>query len=126
MTKKKLLFVCTANVSRSRTAEDLFINSEEYEAKSAGLKLHKDTKQLVTQGLIDWADVVIAMNETEKSDGRPPCQHLTKLRENFNLKNKEIEGAVIVFDIPDIYGRGDLRLINLLKNKLKKILRINI
>ncbi|OGM96510.1 MAG: hypothetical protein A3B86_00430 [Candidatus Yanofskybacteria bacterium RIFCSPHIGHO2_02_FULL_38_22b] len=120
--KKKILFVCTHNVSRSRTAEDLFINSQEYEVKSAGLLFHQDGKQVVAQELINWADVVIAMNETEWSNGRPPCRHSSKLKEKFDLKEKKI----VILGIPDVYGRGNSHLIWLLRSKLKEIAGINI
>ena len=120
MPKIKLLFICTGNVSRSRTAEDLFVNSEEYEAKSAGLEFHKDGKQLVTQELINWADIVIAMNEDKWSDGRPPCRHRSKLMERFDLKDEKI----VILGIPDVYRRGDPHLVYLLKSKLNKMLGI--
>jgi len=54
--KAKLLFICTANINRSRAAEDLFANSSRYEARSAGIIEHKVGGQVVRQELIDWAD----------------------------------------------------------------------
>ncbi|KKT82452.1 MAG: hypothetical protein UW79_C0006G0030 [Candidatus Yanofskybacteria bacterium GW2011_GWA2_44_9] len=65
MAKIKVLFICTANISRSRTAEDLLLGSSVYEAKSAGFKWCEGTGQLVTQELVDWADRIIVMNENE-------------------------------------------------------------
>jgi len=35
--RERILFVCTANVDRSRTAEDLYRADERYEVRSAGV-----------------------------------------------------------------------------------------
>ncbi len=61
---RKVLFVCTANVSRSPTAEDLFQGWKGvWEAKSAGIT--PDPRgRLLTQELIDWADLIIVMEPT--------------------------------------------------------------
>jgi predicted protein tyrosine phosphatase len=105
MRKTKLLFVCTGNRDRSPTAEDLFRNSEPYEARSAGTSVFAVRR--VTQELIDWADKIFVMSELE--DG-----HLTFLETHFNLKGK----AVYDLDIPDRYQRGSQELINLLAAKI--------
>jgi predicted protein tyrosine phosphatase len=61
----KILFLCTANIQRSRTAEDHFHeNYPEHSYKSAGLsekycKQHGTT--VCTTELLDWADKVFAM-----------------------------------------------------------------
>lgn len=109
MEKQHLLFICSNNVYRSPTAEDLFGNSEKYKAKSAGTNPMAAVR--VAQDLIDWADTIFVMSE--KDDG-----HLTFLKNNFNVKNKKIYDL----DIPDIYQRNDPELIKLLKTKLKSYL----
>ena len=120
MSKTKLLFICTYNVSRSRTAEDLFVNSVEYEAKSAGFIYHSRGKKMVNQELVDWADKIIVMNESEMSDDRPPCRHASQLRTNFNLTGKE----VFILGISDIYEKNDPRLVSLLGDRLRDIVGI--
>ncbi len=107
MPKTKLLFVCTGNRDRSPTAEDLFHDSEHYEAKSAGTSAF--AVQKVTQELIDWADKIFVMCELED-------RHLTYLESRFNTKCKPI----IDLDIPDRYERGSQELINLLASRLSK------
>lgn len=107
--KTKLLFICSGNLDRSPTAEDLFISSDKYDAKSAGT--HSDAVKVVTQDYIDWADTIITMCERE--DG-----HQTYLKENFDLKGKQL----FDLDIPDLYHRRDPVLVKLLKDKLNKIL----
>jgi len=105
MGKTKLLFVCTGNRDRSPTAEDLFRNSEQYEARSAGTSVFAVRR--VTQELIDWADNIFVMSELEDD-------HLTFLETHFNLKGK----AVYDLDIPDRYKRGSQELINLLASRI--------
>ena len=107
MIKPKLLFICTANINRSRTAEDLFNGSDEYEAKSAGLIEHDEGGQVVTQELVDWADRIFVMDETND-------QHRTRLTRMFEMRGKEVS----VLGIPDRYGRGEQVLVKLLKSKL--------
>ena len=107
MRKTKLLFVCTGNRDRSPTAEDLFRNSKEYEARSAGTSAFAARR--VTQKLIDWADKIFVMSELD--DG-----HLTFLQAHFSLKGK----AVYDLDIPDRYGRGSQELIHLITSRLSR------
>ena len=61
MTKINILFVCSANEDRSRTAEDLYKIHPRLEVKSAGVDWN--VKKRVTEGLIKWADVVLCMEE---------------------------------------------------------------
>ncbi len=99
--KERLLFVCTANINRSRTAEeDLPWNHDRYEVKSAGIGIHSSGKRIVTQELIDWANIIFVMDE--KMD-----RHKTILQTSFDLKGKE----VVVLGIPDLYRKGEKLLI---------------
>ena len=106
--KQNLLFVCSANLNRSPTAENLFKNSNDYSAKSAGIFVGTN---IVNQDLINWADLIFVMSE--KEDG-----HLTLLKNNFNLDGKKVYDL----DIPDIYYEGDPELIGTLKEKLSHYL----
>ena len=108
--KTKLLFICSANVVRSRTAEDLFKDLSKYEVKSAGI-LAESINHL-TQIHLDWADLIFVMSEEED-------HHLTFLKNNFEIKDKKIE----VLGIPNIYpAEGDPALIEVLRKKLVKFL----
>ena len=104
MSKTKLLFICTANINRSRTAEDLFINSYRYEAKSAGIICHQLGGQQVNQELIDWVDMVFVMDEAND-------YHRSHLIEKFNVDERKVH----VLHISDSYERGDKHLIEILK-----------
>ncbi len=110
---QNLLFICTSNLTRSPTCEDIFKNSLEYKTKSAGTAEHAVVK--VSQDLIDWADIIFVM--CERTD-----KHLTYIKNNFNVKDKKI----IDLDLEDfIYDkRDDPVLIEDLTKRLKPYLNI--
>ena len=103
---KRLLFVCTANQHRSRTAEDLYARSPCYEARSAGTDvLDEDPdEQPVTEELLDWADIVFVMEP----------YHREVIEERFPRLVKRI----VVLNIDDVYYRGDPLLIRMLEERL--------
>lgn len=92
--KKRILFVCTGNTCRSPLAEHLLRHKagERFDIKSAGVAAtdgdaaskhvqtllkekgidHTHQAQMVTQELLDWADVVLTMTEGH-------LQHLQQL-----------------------------------------------
>ncbi len=110
MAKRKLLFICTANINRSRAAEDLFKNSEKYEARSAGfMMISGRSGQVVTQELVNWADNIFVMDEL--LDG-----HLRKLKLGFNLSGKQVD----VLNITDMFDKEDPFLKNMLSDKLAR------
>ncbi|MBS3081222.1 phosphotyrosine protein phosphatase [Candidatus Pacearchaeota archaeon] len=107
---KNILFVCTYNLQRSPTAEDIINNSPyhntKYNAKSAGISSIAKVK--ITKQSIEWSDMIFVMEHIHKEF----------LLKNFPGAKKKI----IVLDIPDMYLRNDPYLINLLKEKLKRYL----
>lgn len=114
--KTKLLFVCTANINRSRAAEELVARSGKYEVRSAGFQFcnageNRVTGQILDQELIYWADRIFVMDETND-------HHLTKLKERFNVRDKEDRGNIVVLEIPDRFDRGDPVLSATLRGKL--------
>jgi predicted protein tyrosine phosphatase len=98
---QKLLFVCTENRFRSATAEKLFSTYSGLEVIGAGT--NRDSPTQVSGDLIEWADVIFAMEKTHRS--RMQRKHKDLLRD----KN------VIVLDIPDDYDYMQPELIKLLK-----------
>lgn len=76
----KVLFLCTANINRSKTAEDhfrLIDGSNKY--KSAGLSkkyCQKHGTQLCTIELLEWAEQILVMEAT----------HLDRITENTGEK----------------------------------------
>lgn len=103
---KNILFVCSANVDRSKTAEDFYsekISSLNF--KSAGTN-HKICRQEgtneLTQDDIDWADLVLVME----------TKHLDWIYENLKKGSAIFE----TLNIPDRYKYYTKELIVLLQN----------
>jgi predicted protein tyrosine phosphatase len=106
--RKKVLFVCTANLQRSPTAEKHFQNwGELWEAKSAGIMPVPEGKPL-SQELVDWADIVICMEP----------EHAEYLEANFHCDPTKLK----VLNIEDIYSRYDPELIRQLERRVIPIL----
>jgi predicted protein tyrosine phosphatase len=103
--RQRILFVCTANVDRSRTAEDLYGGDPRYEVLSAGTGTFARTP--VTREMLIWADRVFVMSERED-------RHRTLLR----LRFPEVERPVVDLDVEDRWRRGDPELINRLLKSL--------
>jgi len=100
----KVLFVCTGNVDRSKTAEEMFKNVEGLEVRSAGTS-YAATVQ-VTKEMLDWADRIFVMED---------------LHERALLKmDKEIWRKVVVLDIPDNYYFNEPELRALLGEKMRQ------
>jgi predicted protein tyrosine phosphatase len=106
--KLKLLFVCSRNRMRSPTAEAVFSGFEGVEALSAGTA--PDAETPVSAELIEWADVVFAMEGV----------HRKRLVSAFGapLKDKR----VVVLGIRDRYGYMEPELVEILKAKISPYL----
>jgi len=96
-----ILFVCSKNKWRSRTAETIFKNQGAFAVKSAGT----DEGALVKLSArhLSWADLVFVMED----------KHRQIIRKKFRV---ESDGSkIIVLDIPDEYQYMDEELIETLK-----------
>ncbi|HUV07558.1 MAG TPA: phosphotyrosine protein phosphatase [Spirochaetia bacterium] len=105
--KKKILFVCTANKQRSRTAEEIYKSDPRFEVKSAGTSDYAERP--VDTGILEWADYIIVMEE----------YHRTEIKRRFRRISET--KPIISLDIPDVYYYMDLSLVRDLKRKLEKI-----
>ncbi|MBS7634347.1 phosphotyrosine protein phosphatase [Candidatus Bathyarchaeota archaeon] len=105
---RRVLFVCTANIDRSPTAEALLKNLGEFEVQSAGIWFN--ARRRISESLIDWADIIFAMEDHHKEA-------------ILNLK-PDAENKMVVLNIPDIYPKNDPELIKILKMKLSESLKI--
>ena len=103
---ERILFVCTANVYRSQTAEDLYRGDERYEVLSAGVAPFATVP--LTRDLLLWADRVFVMNERED-------QHRTLIRIRF----PDVDRPLVDLDIEDRWRRGDPELVTLLLRRLR-------
>jgi predicted protein tyrosine phosphatase len=97
--------VCTANVDRSRTAEDLYASDKRYEVRSAGVAPFATTP--VTRDLLVWADRVFVMCEKED-------RHRTMLK----LRFPDVSRPVVVLGVEDRWRRGHPELVRRLLKKL--------
>lgn len=102
--REKLLFVCTYNLSRSRTAEVLLIGHPLYEARSAGT--HLDARIPISTELVTWADRIFVMEE----------HHAIFVRSRFpqHLESRRL----VILGIPDDYQPMADDLIEILRHRL--------
>ncbi len=107
---KRILFVCSENRLRSPTAETVFSEYEGIKAIGAGTNSDSDTP--VSGDLIEWADVILVMEKSHKNRVSKKYKEL--------LKNKRI----VVLDIPDNYECMQPELIQLLKAKVSRTVRL--
>lgn len=111
---KKILFVCSANKQRSITASDYFSEKlATFEFDSAGTNhkiCKKEGTQLLTESLMEWADLVLVMEE----------KHRRVITENGGSHfGKKIK----VLAIPDRYKYYQNELIELLEAKVLPLLK---
>jgi predicted protein tyrosine phosphatase len=105
--RERILFVCTGNVDRSRTAEELFGVDPRYEVRSAGTAPFAVTP--LTRELLLWADRIFVMCERGDSHGS-----LIKMR------FPDVKRPIVDLDIEDRWPRGDPELV---KRILKRTAR---
>ena len=101
---KKLLFVCSRNQWRSKTAEALFRDRSGLSVRSAGTAASARIK--MTQELLHWADVVFVMEP----------KHASVLRKRFGFRNS------VCLDVPDDYRYMDPVLVEILEGHLRAYL----
>jgi predicted protein tyrosine phosphatase len=61
-----ILFVCSRNQWRSRTAETIFKDHQGHNVRSAGTE--KDARVKVSEKLIHWADLIFVMENATSKD----------------------------------------------------------
>lgn len=106
MGPEHILFVCTANVDRSRTAQDLYEADPRYEVLSAGTAPFATTP--LTRDLLLWAHRIFVMCERED-------MHRTLIRIRF----PDVERPLIDLDLEDRWSRGHPELVKRLLKKLR-------
>lgn len=107
---KNILFVCSQNRLRSPTAEAVF--SEYPNVNAIGAGTNSDSETSVSGDLIEWADVILVMEDS----------HRAKIAKKYRelLKDKKLA----VLDIPDIYEYMDEELIQILKKRVPRYVQI--
>jgi protein-tyrosine phosphatase len=104
--RQRILFICTANIDRSRTAEDLYADDPRYEVRSAGVAPFATVP--ATRDLLLWADRIFVMNESED-------QHRTILQIRF----PGLDRPIVDLDVEDRWRRGHPELVSLLRRRLR-------
>ncbi len=104
---KKILFLCSKNKLRSPTAEAIFSGYENWEVTSAGISNDADVH--VSLEDIEWADFIFVMENIHKK----------KLNHKFGKSIKSQK--VISLNIPDNYKYMDIKLIEILKLKVPRL-----
>ncbi len=104
-----VLFVCSRNQWRSRTAEAIFKDDQAHSFKSAGTE--HDARIKVNEKLISWADLIFVMEK----------RHRQRLRDKYGqlLTDKEI----VILDIQDDYQFMDAELVETLRMSVTPYLR---
>ena len=106
----KILFVCSVNKQRSKTAEDYFSKElSDLEFKSAGTNIkvcRKEGINPLTEELMEWATLVFVM-ETKH-------QELIQKHAGTAYNSK-----IRVLNIPDRYKYYDKELIEILDSRIK-------
>lgn len=105
----KLLFVCTENRLRSPTAETVFSQYPDVETASAGVS--PSATKVVSRDLIEWADIVFAMEQDQ-------CGILTD-----RFSDLLADRPPVCLNIPDTFGYMEPRLVALLETKLCDYIR---
>ena len=98
-----VLFVCSANIDRSPTAEKMYKNVPCWQVMSAGIL--SDAVNPITKELIEWADHLIVM-EPKHRDAVPQI-------------DPGSIGKILVLDIEDNFQRNSEQLIKLIEEKMK-------
>ncbi len=100
----RLLFICSRNQWRSRTAEEVFKNRPGLDVRSAGTS--PQARIRVNEGHLRWADWVFVMEK----------RHAEILRDRF--PEVVSDSAIRCLHIEDSYGFMDEELVSLLKGRV--------
>ncbi|WP_405207116.1 phosphotyrosine protein phosphatase [Aquimarina sp. LLG6339-5] len=110
---RKILFVCSANKQRSKTASDYFsekLTAFEFDSAGTNHKIcNKEGTQPLTFELMKWADLVIVMEE----------RHRKLIVENGG---SEFGSKIRILSIPDRFKYYQKELIDLLEQKAKPLI----
>ena len=103
-----ILFVCSRNQWRSPTAEAIYKRRQGLDVRSAGTEPSARIK--VSASLLDWADIVFAMEP----------RHQQRLRQAFPQQTEA--KRIVVLDIPDEYRYMDSELVELIEQSVSPYL----
>lgn len=104
----RILFICSQNKLRSRTAETLFDGRPGIDVRSAGTS--PDARVVLDAKLISWAELIVCMDR----------EHLSFVRKKFGsiVEHRKL----LCWGIPDEYDYMQAELVELLEENLQRIL----
>jgi len=102
-----VLFVCTANRMRSRTAEKMYADDDRFEVRSAGTS--EFAYRMIDGEILRWADLVVVMEPA----------HVQNIRSRFPDLYRE--KRIVSLDIPDIYDYMDPSLMGQIRKRFEKV-----
>ena len=105
-----VLFVCSKNKWRSRTAETIYKNHPQFNVKSAGTEQGAEIK--VDDKLINWANVIFVMEKKHK-------EFLQRAFPSFSQKK------ISILDIPDEYKYMDAELIDMIQTCVEDFFKLD-
>ena len=108
----KVLFVCSRNLRRSLTAEQIFRDMPGIEARSAGTQ--PSARIAVTEGVLGWADLILVMEKSHlrRLEERYPEALAGKqvialhIRDNYEFMQPELIDELEAKVLPLLMGRG--------------------
>lgn len=111
---KNILFVCSANKQRSKTAEDYFSTKfaglHHFNSAGTNLKIcNKEGTNPINQEFLDWADLILVMEK----------RHKELILSSFSKKHGS---KIKTLAIPDRFKYYQKELIELLENKVEVFL----
>ena len=103
-----ILFICSRNKWRSRTAETIYKNHGSHKFKSAGTE--KSARIRVNLDHLKWSDLIFVMER----------KHKQRLQDKFDLPINDFR--IVVLEIEDEYQYMDDELISILKESINPYL----
>ncbi|HBT96148.1 MAG TPA: phosphotyrosine protein phosphatase [Desulfobulbaceae bacterium] len=99
-----ILFVCSANVDRSPTAERIYSGHPELAVKSAGVSPHATT--WISAALVEWADIILCMEKWQ--------------RKTIEIEFSSHIGQRVIdyLDVPDSYRFMNEKLVRIIREKV--------
>lgn len=91
-----ILFICSENKDRSRTAESIFSESEEHVVRSAGTS--ESARVIISEPMLLWADLVFCMED----------KHKAILEERFPMATRDAKPIVLHIEDEYKYMESDL------------------
>jgi predicted protein tyrosine phosphatase len=107
--RTRVLFLCSQNRLRSRTAETVFEDRKGLVVRSAGILPNAQVR--VDEALVAWADYIFGMER----------EHLDYVRTHFG--EAAVGKTLVVLEIPDDYNYMQPELVALLEERVAPHLR---